>query len=487
VLFSAAGAGGVEGIASGAARQALRESLRGTARNALRESLMAGGKGMLGEMAEEQIITALDAALVQAELRPGMTAEDFQRAVYETAVVTFISSGGFAVAHGRHAYNDTLASNARIGTETAADGDGALTTMNDVEVGGVDGMPPAISDSVVAPPQQSSPPNPPDNPFRTPEGRLPIKPQFDPTVDPDLAAKEAEFIETFNRPLEEVDAAYDAIHDEFESSHGGKVISTDLPRKMLKDFAATKEGRERYTAITTAGARAYGRDRLWREIYNRGGRRKLMFTAGGIAAGKSSVVNEEVIAAQDLVYDATLRETAWAIRNIEKAIEMGWEVRIVYVQRPIELALQGAVHRAAQQGRSFPLADLPAAHRDAQRSIVEIAKRFGGNPQVEIQLWLNSGKNREAPTELSLQQIDKPGEYSYEHISHAANTRGTERMVGSDPQSGDQRLHEDSPDRRSALDAFQRAIGRKDLSREVLSGLAGKDPELQRILKESGK
>jgi hypothetical protein len=94
VIFSAAGAGGVEGIASGAARQALRESLRGTARNALRESLMAGGKGLLGEMAEEQIITALDAALVQAELRPGMTAEDFQRAVYETAVVTFISSGG---------------------------------------------------------------------------------------------------------------------------------------------------------------------------------------------------------------------------------------------------------------------------------------------------------------------------------------------------------------------------------------------------------
>jgi hypothetical protein len=54
-----------------------------------------------------------------------MTAEDFQRAVYETAVVTFIGSGGFAVAHGRHAYSDTLASNARIGTETAADGDGS--------------------------------------------------------------------------------------------------------------------------------------------------------------------------------------------------------------------------------------------------------------------------------------------------------------------------------------------------------------------------
>jgi hypothetical protein len=68
--------------------------------------------------------------------------------VYETAVVTFIGSGGFAVAHGRHAYSDTLASNARIGTETAADGDGALTTMDDVDAGGVDGMPSAISSTV---------------------------------------------------------------------------------------------------------------------------------------------------------------------------------------------------------------------------------------------------------------------------------------------------------------------------------------------------
>ncbi|RYD27376.1 MAG: hypothetical protein EOP87_21265 [Verrucomicrobiaceae bacterium] len=256
---------------------------------------------------------------------------------------------------------------------------------------------------------------------------------------------------------------------------------------MLKPFTESKEGRERYTAITTEGAPTYGRDRLWREIHNRGDRRKLMFTAGGIAAGKSSVVTDEVIAAQDLVYDATLRETDWAISNIEKAIEMGWEVRIVYVQRPIDLAIQGAVDRAGQQGRSFPLADLPAAHRDAQRSIVEIAKRFEGDPQVEIQLWLNSGKNREAPTELFLQQIDKSGEYSYEHISHVTDTRGTERVVGSDPQSGDQRFQEYSSDGDAVLDAFRQAVGRKDLSREVLSGLAGKDPELQRILKESGR
>jgi len=57
LVFSAAGAGGVEGIASGAARQALRESLRGTAKDALREGMKAAGKGMLGEMAEEQAIT----------------------------------------------------------------------------------------------------------------------------------------------------------------------------------------------------------------------------------------------------------------------------------------------------------------------------------------------------------------------------------------------------------------------------------------------
>ncbi|MBX3740209.1 MAG: zeta toxin family protein [Akkermansiaceae bacterium] len=210
-----------------------------------------------------------------------------------------------------------------------------------------------------------------------------------------------------------------------------------------------------------------------------------MFTAGGIAAGKSSVVNDEVIAAQDLVYDATLRETGWAIRNIEKALENGWEVQIVYVQRPIELAMQGAVDRAGQQGRSFPLADLPAAHRDAQRSIIEIAKRFEGNENVRIGYWLNAGTQGEKATKLSLHEIDKGGKYSYEHISHVTDARRTESLARSYEESDSERIRTAS--RGAVLDAFQRAVGRKDLSREVLSGLAGKDPELQRILKESGR
>jgi len=469
VAFSAIpGAGGVESIASGAAREALRESLRSSVRSAWKEGAKAFGKGILGELGEEELITILDTAFVQTTLRPGMTAEEFQRQLYETAVVTLIGSGGFAAGHGKHAFDDTIENNRMI----------------DEELGGAAQ---AAIENPSTKPEEPSSLNPPDNPFRTPDGKLPIESQSDPAIDPDLAAKESEFIETLNRPIEEVDADYNAIHDEFESSHGGKVISTDLPRKLLKYFAASKEGRERYTGITTAGARAYGRDRLWREINDRGNRKKLMFTAGGIAAGKSSVVTDEVIASQDLVYDATLRETSWAIRNIEKAIENGWEVRIVYVQRPIELALQGAVHRAGKQGRSFPLADLPAAHHEAQKSIVEIAKRFEGNPRIEIQLWLNSGQNRETPTELSVPQIDKSGKYSYEHISHVTNTRGTERVVGSDPQSGDQRIQEYSSDRRAVLDTFRQAVQRPDLSRDILSGLAGRDPELQQILKDSGK
>jgi len=330
--------------------------------------------------------------------------------------------------------------------------------------------------------KKSFAPSPPGNPFRDADGKLAIESHPDSSKDPDLAEKENEFIETLNRPIAEVDADYNAIADEHESSHGGKVISTDLPRKLLKAFAESKAGRILYTGITTAGARAYGRDRLWREIHNRGSRKKLMFTAGGIAAGKSSVVTDEVIAAQDLVYDATLRETKWAIQNIEKAIEQGWELQIVYVQRPIDLALKGAIDRANKQGRSFPLADLPAAHQDAQRSILDIAKHFKGNASVQIDLWLNSGTNREAPTPLEISQIDKGGKYSYEQHH---DSRGTQSLARSNSESSDQRIPKSSTGRGAVLEAFREAVQRKDLSTELLSRLAGKDKGLLGILRKA--
>ena len=129
------------------------------------------------------------------------------------------------------------------------------------------------------------------------------------------------------------------------------------------------------------------------------------------------------------------------------------------------------------------------AHHDAQRSVIEIAKRFEGNDKLRIEFWFNAGTQGEIPTKLSLPEIDKGGKYSHEHINDVIDPGRKKSLARSNRQGSDQRLSESRQEggRRTVLDAFRQAVGREDLSRQILSGLAGKDPELQRILKESGR
>jgi len=184
-------------------------------------------------------------------------------------------------------------------------------------------------------------------------------------------------------------------------------------------------------------SQAYAKDRLWREIENRNGRKVLMFTAGGVAAGKSTAVTDEQVAAKDLVFDGTLRESDWAIQTIERALERGWRVEINYVQRPLDLVIPGAIKRANDGGRWGALADLPAIHQAAQQSTIEIAKHFAGNPAVKVNLWLNEGKTTaEKPKLLALEQIDVGGEYSYdENYEQSLDRTGNQREPGTVSES----------------------------------------------------
>ncbi len=165
-----------------------------------------------------------------------------------------------------------------------------------------------------------------------------------------------------------------------------------------------------YTDATSHAAGRYGTDRLNREIENRGTRQVLQFTAGGVAAGKSSAVSKEMIDQSGLVYDGTLRDVPWAIETIEKAIANGWRVGIDYVQRPLPLAARGAILRAEEEGRWFPLRNLPKAQQDAQKAIVSISKHFSGNPNVAISLWLNDSADFSTkPREINVSDIDQGG------------------------------------------------------------------------------
>ncbi|MEO6846048.1 MAG: zeta toxin family protein, partial [Chthoniobacterales bacterium] len=143
----------------------------------------------------------------------------------------------------------------------------------------------------------------------------------------------------------------------------------------------------------------------------------MLVTAGGVAAGKSSVITKNVIDKADLVFDGTLRDPEWAIASIKDALDNGWKVEVAYVQRPLHLVAEGAIKRADDEGRWGPYANLPQTHLDAQKSVVEIAKHFERNPNVKVELHLNEGVHHDDPIKvLNLSEIDAGGKYSYSNI-----------------------------------------------------------------------
>ncbi|RYD30287.1 MAG: hypothetical protein EOP87_16900, partial [Verrucomicrobiaceae bacterium] len=454
--FNAAGAGGVEGIASGSARELFRHTMR----QSVSSTWLAGAKeftrGTLGEVGEEVLIEALDNAFVQMNLNPEMTIGEFFKSLHDTALVTAFTSAPSSTVHGANAVRDVRGM-----------GSGDMQT----DAGG----------------GRKSPSDMPGNPYRNADGTLPTQPYHRSATDPDLAEKEAEFNGILAGSIEQSDAAYNAIPE----TRGGKVVGTDLAREVSPRYR-TPEDRARYTGITTGTASQYAKDRLWREIHDRRERRSILFTAGGPASGKSTVVNHKLIEEHDVIHDGTMRDLNWAKQNLEAADSKGWKVSVVWVGRPMKLTAIGVVERAITEGRPFGLADLPDAHYTAQKTTLALAKHFEGNPAMDFQFYYNAGASRHVPAaELTLEQIDTGGAFSYD------NTHGTERtgMVGAkeggDPQSGLERFRAAS--RADIVAVFRDAVeghitveGKRP-SRELLVQLAGRDPELQQILKDSGR
>ena len=164
----------------------------------------------------------------------------------------------------------------------------------------------------------------------------------------------------------------------------------------------------------------------------------------------------------------------------------------MWVGRPLQLVAVGVVERAIKEGRPFALADLADAHQAAQASAINIAKHFEDNPAVEIQFFYNSGATIDIPAkQLRLEQVDTGGEYSYDN-KHGTELGGTK--AGTQPgdhRSGLERFR--AATREDIVGVFRDAVagritvGGKGPSHELLVQLAGRDAELQQILKESGK
>lgn len=181
---------------------------------------------------------------------------------------------------------------------------------------------------------------------------------------------------------------YGALKD----SKGGRVLNTDIARELSSDYL---QNRARAADVQEpAGAfiaRRYA-EKLAAPTPE-GLDRRVMFTAGGPGAGKSTAVDgvlAEEVGNAELVYDTTMGGQGSSIAKIEQALAAGREVTVAYVYAKPEEAFKLAMQRAMDQkrefgsGRTVPLRVFVDDHVGASRTIRSLADRYRHDLRVEF-------------------------------------------------------------------------------------------------------
>jgi len=212
----------------------------------------------------------------------------------------------------------------------------------------------------------------------------------------------------------------DSLYNALPQSRRAKLISVDVARLLAPEFR-TWSGRIRHTAATGGPAGAYAHDRLIRELNNRGKRRTLLLTAGGAGSGKTSQLMQQASSA-DLVFDNQLRDWLRACEILRAAIANGWQTQVIYVHRPFPDVVRAVIERSQRTGRWNLLAELPAAHSEAQQTIVRLWRAFRDSVTV-LAIYNAASGNAERPvgSQIKAQDLAPNGRYHYADVQALAS------------------------------------------------------------------
>jgi SPP1 gp7 family putative phage head morphogenesis protein len=179
---------------------------------------------------------------------------------------------------------------------------------------------------------------------------------------------------------------------------GGKVMSVDIARELSPHYLAD---RTQSSAVQEPGSW------LVKQMYaeklaqpaGKGQLPTVLFTAGGMGAGKTTGLDDTMPMAQkqaQIIYDSNLSNPASAISKINQALQAGKLVSLAYVDRhPADAFMNGAVKRAVNQeekhgtGRTVSIDTFLKTHYDARASIDKIYAHFKDNPRVSIKFVEN--------------------------------------------------------------------------------------------------
>ena len=135
----------------------------------------------------------------------------------------------------------------------------------------------------------------------------------------------------------------------------GNVLNADDAATLFDEY---NQDRATYR-VAVHPAATWIRDELFRRVLAERapeGRNRVVFTAGGNAAGKSTALAVTGIAKRaQVVFDSTFSNPEHAQRLMERALAAGKTITVVYVSRPIEEIFGAMLDRAQEQGREVTI------------------------------------------------------------------------------------------------------------------------------------
>lgn len=232
-----------------------------------------------------------------------------------------------------------------------------------------------------------------------------------------LYTEEREVEARFAKYLEEhTDEAIARYQEKF-----GKVINTDNARELSQDYApggiGAADPKTKAARSTWSNAVHEPSSALVKEIYQRelkkpaapGQLDRVVFTAGGTAAGKTTALSNVPAIANlaepaQIIYDTTLSSLNSSLERIAQALEAGKTVTIVYLHRdPVEAFVNGVLPRVERMGRTIPVEVFLETHIGAPKVLLQIAEKYKDDPRVAIAVIDNSrGRGKAVVADLEL-------------------------------------------------------------------------------------
>lgn len=190
----------------------------------------------------------------------------------------------------------------------------------------------------------------------------------------------------------------------------GKYINQDLARKLLPEYAASREGVIKHLE-TTQKPSADFTQKLFDKALLKPVLGDASFIIGGPGSGKTTAGQktlEGLSKVSDLVLDGVGANADRLSKNIEAALKSGREANVVFVYSSFDKALENIVERYRREGRSVPLDIAAKGHVEALESYLKLEDKYQGDERVHIQaVEPDFEKSQGFPEPRSVDEIKK--------------------------------------------------------------------------------